>query len=99
MTKRGNHKDVLSETLDELSREMEMDLVRRPTPTTSRLLAGLDTILWEVARMEEALRVAQPDVVTTDDIRALTKVFRRIEREASSVTSWLRLSVLEEPRH
>lgn len=79
--------------------EFEGDLRRGSAPTAARILAGLNTIPWEVARMDEALRLASPGVVTGDDTKAFKGALRRIERESESLTSWLRACVLEIPRN
>ncbi len=100
MTKRiPSHDEELSGALDSLIDGAEGSLRRRSTPTTSRLLTGLDDVLWEVARMEDAIRVAQPGVVTVDDLKALKKAFGRINREAETLVRWLRYTHLEQPRN
>ena len=49
--------------------------------------------------MEDAIRVAQPGVVTVDDMKALKKAFGRINREAEMLVRWLRYTHLEQPRN
>jgi hypothetical protein len=99
MTNRRHDDGDLGEAIDAVIAEAENALRRRPTPTTSRLLAGLDDILWQVARMEDAIHAAQPGVVTGDDIKALKKAFGRIKREAETLVRWLRYTHLELPRN
>jgi hypothetical protein len=70
-----------------------------PYPTTSRVLEGLDRILWEVARLEDALRDAAPNAVTAEDWKTFRKAFRRIDREAETLTTWLRFTPIELPRN
>jgi len=94
-----SHDEEVSGALDSLIDGAEDSLLRRSTPTTSRLLTGLDDVLWEVARMEDALRVARPGVVTVDDLKALKKAFGRINREAEMLVRWLRYTHLEQPRN
>jgi hypothetical protein len=94
-----NHDEELSEGLDNLIDGADGSLRRGSTPTTSRLITGLDDILWEVARMEDAIRGAQPGVVSADDLKALKKAFGRINREAEMLVRWLRYTHLEQPRN
>jgi hypothetical protein len=88
---------------DEMIKRMadfiEEEVGATPFPTTSRLLQGFDTVLWEVARMEEALRNAAPGVVTAEDWKTFRKAFGRIQREAETLVSWLRFNRLEQPRN
>jgi hypothetical protein len=91
--------EELSGALDSLIDGAEDSLRRGSTSTTSRLLTGLDEVLWEVARMQDTLRAAQPEVVTVDDIKALKKAFGRINREAEMLVRWLRYTHLEQPRN
>jgi hypothetical protein len=99
MTNRHHDDGDLGEAIDAVIAETETALRRQPTPTTSRLLTGLNDVLWAVARMEDTLRAAQPDVVTADDMKALKKAFGRVNREAEILVRWLRYTHLEQPRN
>jgi hypothetical protein len=60
---------------------------------------GLDAILSCVERMEDVLRRAPQDVVTSEDRKALRKAFRGMDREARTLVQWLRYARLEQPRN
>jgi hypothetical protein len=84
---------------DDMIRAFEADL-RRGSPTmTAVILTGLTSILWELARMRDGLRSAPHGPVTGEDRKRLANAFRRMEREAESLSAWLRSCALELPRN
>lgn len=87
------------EMIERIAEAIETEVGTSPYPTTSRLLEGLDTVLWEVARMEEALRNAPPGIVTPDDWKTFRKAFGRIQRESETLTMWLRFDPIEQARN
>lgn len=87
------------EMIERMADAIEEEVGPTPYPTTGRLLEGLDTVLWEVARMEEALRKAPPGVVTADDWKTFRKAFGRIQRESETLTMWLRFDPIEQTRN
>lgn len=86
------------DAIDDLILDVEAQLRGKPA-TTSLILRRLDTIAWEVARMEEALRVAPTGVITSEDAKTFKKAFGRMRREAETLTMWLRFNPLELPRN
>lgn len=90
--------DEMDATIDDLILDVEAQLRRKPA-TTSLILQRLDTIAWEVARMEEALQAAPTGVVTSEDAKTFRKAFGRMRREAETLTMWLRFNPLELPRN
>jgi hypothetical protein len=100
MTKHNRSDDEeLGGALDDLIDGAEDSLRRGSPSTTSLLLVGLDAVLAEVTAMNNALRSAQPGVVTQDDMKAFKKAFGRITREAKTLAMWLRFTRLEQPRN
>jgi len=90
--------DERDETIDDLMGNVEAQLRAKPA-TTTFVLRHLDTIAWELARMEEVIRTAPTGIVTTDDAKTFTRAFGRIRREAETLTTWLRFHPLELPRN
>ncbi|MFZ2493821.1 MAG: hypothetical protein WA208_20270 [Thermoanaerobaculia bacterium] len=87
-----------TDSIDDLILSVEAQLRMKPA-TTSLILRRLDTIAWEVARMEEAIRAAPTGVITRQDAKTFTKAFGRMRREAETLTMWLRSNPLELPRN
>lgn len=57
--------------------------------TTAQLLASLDAILFEIGKMENAVRDASPKVVADSDRRALRLRLKKLFDQGNELMDWL----------
>jgi len=74
-------------------------VLRKNLSTTASLLRSLDAILYEITKMEEAVRDAPYNEVADADRRQVRQDLHELRRRADSLMEWLSLARLEELKH